>query len=224
MIPGATVIEYLDDHAGAFTALLTVVLIAVTVFYAIQNWRMVREMKLSRAAAIAPKLGLEFLRLGPTAMTIAIRNVGPGTAFAIDVRLVYEPIAEGRSPEEQPWRHNMLTSGEERDLMPPGDLNDNVNLLPRTYKRIRLVGSVRDGDGRAHAVDEEITDLAAWRDVLAKARQRWVDANPERRLADELHKKLKTPLDGIARELGGVAREISDLRTPPSAPEESERR
>jgi hypothetical protein len=36
----ATVIDYLDRHAGALTALLTAVLIIVTVYYALQNRRM----------------------------------------------------------------------------------------------------------------------------------------------------------------------------------------
>jgi hypothetical protein len=213
--PVATIIDYLDRHAGAFTALLTLALIVVTIFYAWQNWRMVCEMKKSRDAAITPKLGLEFLRLGPTAMTVAIRNVGPGAAFAIDVRLVYDPIAEGDPTDEQPWRYNMLTSGEQRDLIPPGDLNDNLNRLPRTYKRIRLVGSMRDADGRRHGVDEEISNLDVWREVLEKARQRWVDANAERRLADELAKKLRGPLDGIAGQIGSVSVAITELREHP---------
>jgi hypothetical protein len=220
VFPLATVIDYLDDHAGAFTALLTAVLILVTIFTTIQNVRVVREMRRARKAAVAPKLALEFHRLGPTAMTVAIRNVGPGTAFSIDVRLIYEPIREDAGPDEQPWRHNLLMVGEQRDFMPPGELNDNLNGLPRTYRRIRLLGSVYDANGKRHGVDEAIPDLAAWREALGEARQRFVDANPERRQADELSKKLKVPLDGIARQVGSLADEVRALREPPEPPTE----
>jgi hypothetical protein len=39
----ATAVNYLDEHSGAFTAFLTAVLIAVTIYYAVQNARMVRR-------------------------------------------------------------------------------------------------------------------------------------------------------------------------------------
>jgi hypothetical protein len=87
----ATIIDYLDDHAGAFTALLTAVLIAVTTYYAAQNRRMVKEMAATRELSILPKLALEFLRLGPTAMDVLVKNVGPGPALDIEVRLILEP-------------------------------------------------------------------------------------------------------------------------------------
>jgi hypothetical protein len=214
MIPSATVIDYLDAHAGAFTALLTAVLIIVTVYYAVQNHRMVTEMRKTRELALLPKLALELHRLAPVVVTIAVKNVGPGPAFGIDVRVTYEPIANS-APEERRWRRNVLVSGEQHDFFPPGELNDNLNSLPARYRAIRLVGSMTDAAGKAHAVDESFSDLNEWREVLHAASERFV-ADPERRLADELGKKLERPLGALAQRLQGISTAIGTL-TPPSA-------
>lgn len=115
----ATFIDYLDDHQGAVTALLTFALVAVTVYYAVQNRRMANEMARARGQAILPKLALDFHRLGPTAMTVAIRNVGPGAAFEIAVRLSFIPVADGTAPEERELRLAVLSSDDQRDYPPP---------------------------------------------------------------------------------------------------------
>jgi len=57
---------------------LTAVLVFVTIYYAIQNRRMAQEMRRAREALIRPKLALDFHRLGPTAMTLGVKNIGPG--------------------------------------------------------------------------------------------------------------------------------------------------
>jgi hypothetical protein len=47
----ASIVSSLDQHQGAATAVLTAVLVAVTVYYAVQNKRMVGEMQQSRELA-----------------------------------------------------------------------------------------------------------------------------------------------------------------------------
>jgi hypothetical protein len=49
--PLASIITSLDKHQGASTAVLTAVLVAVTVYYALQNKRMVGEMQRARELA-----------------------------------------------------------------------------------------------------------------------------------------------------------------------------
>jgi hypothetical protein len=218
VIPPATVIDYLDTHAGAFTALLTAVLILVTVYYAVQNQRMVGEMRKTRELALLPKLALEFHHLAPAVVSLAVKNVGPGAALGIDVRVIYEPIGEAAS-EERRWRRNVLVSCEQHDFRPPGELNDNINALPEHYRMIRLVGSMRDAAGKAHDVDEVFENLADWREVLHASGQRYV-AEPERRLADALGKKLEGPLRTLAQRLQGITTAVREL-TPPS-PEDAE--
>ena len=218
MIPSATVIEYLDDHAGAFTALLTAALILVTTYYAVQNRRMVKEMARTRELSILPKLALEFHRLGPTAMTVAVVNVGPGAALAIDVRMIYEPSDEGGHDEERRWWQNVLASGERRDFMPPGELNGNLNTLTATYRAIRLVGTMKDAAGKTHVIDEAFAELSEWREVLGGAHQRFVAADPERRLAEELAKKFDKPTSALTAQLSNIAGAIGRI-TPPDRDE-----
>ncbi len=195
----ASILSDLNDNAGGATALLTAVLIAVTAYYAWQNRRMVGETQATRELAILPKLALEMHGLGPTAMTVAVRNVGPGPALRVDVRLVYEPLNAGSPPAESRWRRNVLSPTEQFDFMPPGDLNNNLNTLPAAFKAIRLVGEMKDASGRAHMVDERFEDLPARREMLGGANQRWTAADPERRFAEELHKKFEPLLRALQK-------------------------
>jgi hypothetical protein len=205
------IVGYLDRHFGAASVLLTIVLIAVTAYYATQNRRMVKEMAKARHLSVMPKLALEFHRLGPTAMTVAIRNVGLGAALELDVRLGYEPVPGRATREERRWRRNVLAPGEQKDFLPPGNLDGNSNTLTANFSSIRLTGSMKDALGNEHSVDESFDDLAEWRQVLADAHQRWVAADPERRAADELGKKFDGPLKAIVRAIDGLARALHDV-------------
>jgi hypothetical protein len=219
VIPSATLINYLDDHAGAFTALLTAILIIVTAYYAVQNRRMVRELAAARELTVLPKLALEFLRLGPAAMDVLVSNVGPGPALDVDVRLVFEPRPGGNAGrEEHRWRRNLLAPGEQKDFLPPGDLNDNLNRLPREYQEVQLVGSMKDVLGKAYVVDEVFADLAAWREMLG--RERFVGL-PERELAEAFAKKFDGSLKALNQSITGVASALQHQREPPGGAEEN---
>jgi len=214
----ATFVDYLDDHAGAFTALLTVVLILVTAYYAAQNRRMVKEMAATRELSILPKLALEFLRLGPTAMDVLVKNVGPGPALDIDVRLIFEPRGGGNADrEERRWRRNLLAPGEQKDFLPPGDLNDNLNRLPQEYQHVRLAGTMKDAANKTHAVDEIFADLPEWRDMLG--RERFVGL-PEREFAQAFANKFEKPLKDLVRGVDGLTRAVHQVREAPARPPE----
>lgn len=201
----ATFIDSLDQHQGASTALLTGVLVLITGYYAFQNRAMVQEMKHARDAALLPKLALDFHRLGPTAMTLAIRNVGPGAALDVDVTVTWEPLTEG-SPPQQRWRRNVLAHGEQADFMPPGEtVNDSLNHLPMTYRRVLLDGTMKDAAGKEHTVAEVFEDLKEWRKVLGDAHQRYVIPDAEKRAADEFAKRFEPHLRGMQQALREVA-------------------
>ena len=214
VLPEATVLDYLDQHAGAFTALLTLVLIAVTAYYAFQNRRMVKEMEQTRELSLLPRLSLEFHRLGPATVTLAICNVGPGAALDIDVRMVYEPVEPRQDAVEHRWRRNLMISGAQYDFMPPGGLDSNINGLPVMFRDIRLVGTMTDATGKRHEVDEVFPDLPEWRKVLEGAHQRYVADDPERRLAEALGKRLEGPITGVAREVQMLTRGVYRLVPP----------
>lgn len=161
---------------------------------------MVGEMAEARRVAVLPKLALEFHRLGPTAVSMAVRNVGPGAALMIDVRLIWEPSHEAARIESR-WRRNVVASGERFDFLPPGTLDGNINSLPADYRAVRLVGTMRDATGHEYSVDERFDDLADWRESLGEIHQRFVHEDVEKRLAEELHKKFKGSLSDLARGL-----------------------
>jgi hypothetical protein len=204
------VIQYLDDHAGAISALLTAVLVAVTIVYTILNQRMVREMERARELAILPKLGVDLHWLGPTAVEVALQNVGPGAALDVDVTLIFEPV--GAVPKvERRWRKNVFVSGEQHRFFPPDELNNSINTLPDRCRAVRLVGSMKDAAGKNHVVDEEFADLKEWREVLYAAEQAWVSPDREKALADEMAKKFDKPLSALARETARIAGALEDL-------------
>lgn len=217
----ATIIESLDRHSGATTAILTAALVIVTSYYAWMNRAMVAEMKRARDAAVLPKLALEFHRLGPTAMTLAVKSVGLGAALNVDVSVTWESVDGGSAPAFR-WRTNVLVPGEQADFLPPGDsVGDSLNTLPANFTRVRLVGSMSDAAGNQHAVSESFEDLPEWRAVLAGAHQRWVIADRERRAADELYKKFERPMRDLTRATDGVARAVQQLTPPDEVAEDA---
>lgn len=60
---------------------LTAALIAITAYYAYQNYKMAREMTLTRKAQFLPHLKLAVDVVAPQALLPRIRNVGPGPAL-----------------------------------------------------------------------------------------------------------------------------------------------
>lgn len=142
-------------------------------------------------------------------MDVLVRNVGPGPALDVDVRLVFEPQPGGNATrEERRWRRNLLAPGEQKDFLPPGDLNDNLNRLPREFQEIRLVGSMTDAIGKTYVVDEAFTDLAEWREMLG--RERFVGL-PERELAEAFAKKFDGPLKALNQSVAGIASALHQL-------------
>lgn len=210
---GLTVIDFLDKHPGATTALLTAVLVLITAFYAFQNWRMAVEMRRSRETAILPRLALGFYRLGRTAISTEIRNVGPGAALSVDVELTYIPIDESAQSESRRVRYPLLASGHYVDLFPPGELNDNLNHIPATYKSITLRGSMFDAAGNELTVKEEFGDLAEWRKLLGDAKQRFVDPSAERRLAEAFASRFKTETKSATSDLSRISASASAIAT-----------
>ena len=73
----ASIFDTLDRHSGSATVLLTAALVLVTAYYAWMNRRAVSEMKAARDATLLPKLALEFHRLGPNVVDLAIRTLAP---------------------------------------------------------------------------------------------------------------------------------------------------
>lgn len=204
----ATIFHALDRHSGSTSAILTAALVLVT-GYAFTNRRVVTEMKAARDAALLPKLALEFHRLGPNVVDLAIRNVGPGAALNIDVHVEWLPTDQAMGPTRIHWRRNLLSPGEQAELAPPGDLNGNLEHLPTLFRDILLRGNMQDATGKPYAVDEAFGTITEWRDLLGDAHELWRPPEPERRMADALAKEFAKPIKDAGRALSEIAAGLS---------------
>ena len=193
----ATVFSYLDRNQGAFTAILTLCLVGITFYYAIQNRRMVAEMKEARDATILPKLAIDLHALGPNVVALAIKNVGPGAALDIDVRTEWVPAFSSLEVAGKRWRKNLMAPGERAVLFPPGDLGGNLGPLTEKYGEVRLRGEMKDVNGRVREVDEAFEDLTEWAQVIHH--QAWKNPDPEIRAADAMAKKFEPALRDLAK-------------------------
>lgn len=211
-MPIATFVDYLDKHQGAFTAILTFCLVAITFYYAVQNRRMVWEMKKARDATILPKLAIDLHALGPNVVALAIRNVGPGAALDIDVRTEWVPAFASLEVSGKRWRKNLMAPGEQVVLFPPGDLGGNLKPLTETYREVRLRGEMKDVVGNTREVDEAFENLTEWSQVLQDAGQRWRNPEPEARAAEAMAKKFEPALKGLTKATNQVAAEIRSAR------------
>jgi hypothetical protein len=197
----ASALNTLDHHSGSATVLLTAALVLVTAYYAWTNRRVVQEMKAARDATLLPKLALDFHRLGPNVVDLAIRNVGPGAALDIEVEVEWVPVDASTNAPTIPWRRNLMSPGEQVELAPPGELNGNLDVLPGAYRDIRLRGTMKDAAGKRYVVNEIFGDITGWRELLKDANELWHPPEPERRAADALSHEFKPALTEMARAL-----------------------
>ncbi len=205
----ASIFDTLDRHSGSATVLLTAALVLVTAYYAWMNRRAVSEMKAARDATLLPKLALEFHRLGPNVVDLAIRNVGPGAALNIDVVVEWLPADAADGPTVR-WRRNLMSPGEQVELFPPGDLNGNLDVLPTRYRDIKLRGAMEDAAGKAYEVNEEFGNITEWRDLLGDAHESWHPPESERRLADAFSREFKPTLKELSGALKDAATALSE--------------
>jgi hypothetical protein len=90
---------------------VSIVLVFVTAVYAFFTWLMLRELRATRALSVRPRLALSIRMVSPTQGFLAITNIGPGTALAVDLTLRFEPLGE-----ERPWRAPLLSPGERAEI------------------------------------------------------------------------------------------------------------
>lgn len=135
--------------------LLTAVLAATTVFYAIETRR-------TRLQAIAPVLTLGFHPFSKMTVLPELVNVGMGAARNVDVTIAFVP-ADGSSAErvERRWRHPLIEPGGRHAFISPegADYNDQFSTL---YQSVQIKGTALDSTGTAVIIDASIDDLREW--------------------------------------------------------------
>lgn len=138
------------------TAFGSLVLVAVTIWYAWQTQHMVREMREARVASLRPSVQLDLGVIGGTAY-VEVVNVGVGPATDISATLVVE-TDEGEL-ESHNWTRALLRSGESQTMLVPrgsGGLMD-LSTLKKMGVRTRMTGTCLDLDGREHVIDDTLS-------------------------------------------------------------------
>jgi hypothetical protein len=90
---------------AVINAVAIVVLVAVNVYYAVQNGRVLEEMRSTRLLNVRPRLALGIHMPGPTTGFVTVTNVGSGAALDVDVNLELQAQPGAvRLSEQQRWR------------------------------------------------------------------------------------------------------------------------
>jgi hypothetical protein len=187
-LPRAT--ELRSSLPGMDTALLvlTGVLAFATLVYAgFAGWA-AYEMRASRQLSIRPSLALMVVPYSPTGGHLALTSLGPGTAVDVDVTIRFDPLGESR-----PWRTDVLRPGDRVEFLFPGP---QAGAPPFDFAElgghnvhVRLTGSMKDVEGEAHEVEDEI-DAVAWSTIIEQSGQLYV-RDPTRIVAEELEEIRK---------------------------------
>lgn len=169
------------------------VLVAVTIYYAIQNRNMAREMRHARELSVAPQVTLDLHSVGRKNKVVALRNAGQGAALDLDGTLRFH-VREGQRVEAHPRleRHVQiayLAPREMEEFLPPANAHGDWDFeaIAALLDRITFDGTVTDSLGATREVNIEICDLDERHQRLAQAHRRY---NPPalERIHDEIKK------------------------------------
>lgn len=144
-------------------ALSPIVLIAVTIFYAVQTRNTVSAMREGNRAAQMPHLALQFTWVQRRYAGIAVENVGSGPAKSLNLTLMFYPVPTRNELTEEKVRLEVPLLRAGRTILVRAPARNGV---PRTlrelcdnYDRVTLTGSIMDGEGTEWPVNEEMENL-----------------------------------------------------------------
>jgi hypothetical protein len=178
-------------------ALLTLVLVGATLYYAKKTADMAVEMRIARHAQVLPHVVASMTYVGPNLGWIRVTNVGVGPAIDVDVRVRLVPGDD--------WDKRVvaavLAPGEHKDLVTRPTTSGPVlrlSELSSRYQSIHVTGTCRDALGETQAINS-LFDIREWWEVTQAASIHW-----KRDPMDELVKHVgnaASSLEGVEGEL-----------------------
>ena len=175
---------------------LTIVLVAITGYYAWRTGQMVDEMRRARGASLLPKITLSFEHLGGPVGFILITNTGAGPALDVDLTMSYEP-----GGPEVSWTSPCLSVGESERFLAPERTTSMVDLANK-YQRLVLRSTCKDALGDTHKT-LQILDIKTYWELNVEA---------ARLLPEDYQRKVFGELERIRRELENIGRLIGRTR------------
>lgn len=134
---------------------LTTVLVGATIYYAWQTRQTVEEMRQARASQVLPRLVPTLSKLPAANVLLQIINAGPGSAFNVDVELMFEP-----GGEPIPFVAPVMSPGEFQEFFAPGQGPGSTEIqlaaITAVFKSLRLRGHCSDALGTRHDIDETL--------------------------------------------------------------------
>jgi len=189
-------------ESGTWLALLTAVLVLVTLYYAVQTRQMAGEMRAARRLSVQPKLSIIIHMLARTYGVPRLVNVGQGPALDVNVTLQF-PRRDESGWEERKWQAAVMPPGEIHDFFPPGRTEDinSMEDFARAFREIVVTGTMRSSLEEDVAVNETSGDLQEWFEMSAAVQHLWEEE----------------PTRMIAKELANIEQALSKLRGVPGA-------
>lgn len=184
--------DWLSDPLWV-SVLVTVVLVGINAFYAIQMRQTINEMEKARKTEFMPNIRAELTFLGPVFLLLRMANVGKGPAIDVKAEISFSPSNETRL-----WEQGTMSPDESiRIFLPDGSLDR----VCETAARIMVKGDYMDIFGQKFRIDKEI-DTKEFIENMKQLRQ---IIEPDvsrilRQINDEL-RELKIAVRDIERNL-----------------------
>ena len=199
----ATAAEWITAGFTVVLAAFTAALVVVTGRYVEQTRLLVgetrasrEEMRADRLQRVRPHFAMEFERLGGTAATLSVSNLGEGAALDSELTISFIPLEAG-DPDVRRWQPPVVASGHRQRFFPPAEGLD-MEVLASGYGSVRLRGVTHDVLGERHDVLAEIPDIPGWWRRTKEARRHHMP-DPLERATKELSAPLKTLNEELAR-------------------------
>jgi hypothetical protein len=175
----------------------SLVLVAVTTWYAWQTQQMVREMRAARAASVRPAIRLDLGLVGGTAY-VEVENVGAGPALNIEADLTVS-TDEGEV-EHHHWTRALLRISESQTMLVPNDFK-LLSELKDLGATVAINGTCQDLDDREHPISDTLSFVTLG------------DRSPEGEWTG-VEDRVPKNVEAIAKELKEIRSYLTSVKNP----------
>lgn len=179
------------------SVLVTVVLVVINAFYAMQTRQTIKVMEKARKTDFLPHVRAELSFYGPFLLILKATNFGKGPATNVEAEITFLP-----SSEKRVWQQETMAPNEFiRIILPDGSLG---RVLERSAE-ITVKGKYKDVFGQTFPINERM-DVKTFIDEAMR-----LQPILESDLASHV-KDIKEKLGRIEGELRNIARELARRR------------
>jgi hypothetical protein len=149
------VLQLLGVYASDVLAIVTVVLVILTGFYAFQTKKTVQVLEKATKMEFLPRIKGHLHMMGPVNVDFRISNVGKGSASVVQVNF----LVIGRNTVKRTWTQPLFTPNQYQDFLIPVSENEEQSSIPyfeENETKIQITATYNDILGNSHSSNEEI--------------------------------------------------------------------